>query len=260
MPAPTNPLKAALRRDDMQIGMWLGLRDRTVAEIAAGAGFDWCLIDGEHGPYDPTAIEAQLQVMQGQGAHPVVRVPAGEVWMLKQVLDLGAQSILVPMVDTAEDAARLVRAVRYAPAGIRGMGAAVVRASGYNAQPDYPANANDEICLIVQAESRAAHDNIDAIAATEGVDCVFIGPADLSTDMGFGGVTDAPEVLEAIDDMTTRIRAAGKAVGIIAFEPDHIARYARSGVRFIGAGSDVFGLSSWMRQVVAVARTRAVPG
>ncbi len=255
MPAPSNPLKAALKRDEMQIGMWMGLRDRTVAEIAAGAGFDWCLIDGEHGPFDPVAIEAQLQVMKGHGAHPVVRVPAGETWMLKQMLDLGAQSTLVPMVDTAEEAARLVRAMRYAPKGNRGMAAAVVRASDYNRELDYATNADDEICLIVQAESRAALSNIDAISAVDGVDCVFIGPADLSTDMGHGGAMHA-EVMEAIEHMTARILAAGKAVGIISFDDDHLVRFATAGIRFIGVGSDVFGLSSWMRELARGAREK----
>ena len=253
MPAPTNQLKAALKRDEMQIGLWMGLRDRTVAEIAANAGFDCIVIDGEHGPYDIGAIEAQLQAISGRGAAAVVRVPAGEAWMLKQVLDLGAQSIVVPMVETAEEAERLVRATRYPPHGIRGLAAAVVRASGHNAEPDYAANANDEICLIVQAESRAAHRNIDAIAKVEGVDCVFIGPADLSIDMGHGGAM-APEVIEAIDDMTARIRKAGKAVGILAFDPDHMVHFAANGARFIAVGSDVFGLSAWMRHVAVEAQ------
>jgi len=247
-----NPLKAALAADQMQIGMWLGLRSRTVAEIAAGAGFDWCLIDGEHGPYDVSAIEAQLQAMNGQGAQAVVRVPVAAEWMIKQVLDLGAQSLLVPMIDSAEAAARMVRAVRYPPGGLRGMGASVVRASGYDADPGYAAHANDNICLIVQAESRAALDNIDAIAATEGVDCVFIGPADLSTDMGLPA--DDPKVLAAIDHMIASIRSAGKAVGIITFDPAQMARYASLGVRFIGVGSDIFQMAASMRALAADSR------
>lgn len=245
MPAPANMLKAALRRGEMQIGMWLGMRSTTMAEIAALSGYDWCLIDGEHGPYDIGAIEAQLQTMAGQGAHAVVRVPAGENWMIKQVLDLGAQTVLVPMVDTGADAALMVRAVRY-QSGVRGMGAAVVRASGYNAQPDYPETADDQICLIVQAETRKAMENIDAIASTDGVDCVFIGPADLSADMGLP--MDSPEVISAIEHMIGRIRAAGKPVGIITFDFDQMRQFADLGVCFLGVGSDVFGTAQWMRE------------
>ena len=251
MPAPPNRLKSALAGDAVQIGLWLGMRSRTVAEIAAGAGFDWCLIDGEHGPFDLSAIEAQLQVI-GDTVPTAVRVPAGEVWMIKQVLDLGAQTVLVPMVETAEQAARMVQAMRYPPEGIRGMGAAVVRASGYHGQPDYPQNANAETCLMVQAESRLAIENIDAIAATEGVDCVFIGPADLSCDMGLP--PDAPEVLAAIEQMIARIRAAGKAAGIVTYDREQMRHYANLGVAFMAVGSDVFGLASWMRGLANKAR------
>lgn len=255
MPAPINTLKAALNADQLQIGMWLGMRSRTVAEIAGMSGYDWCLIDGEHGPYDVTAIEGQLQTLAGTGTNAVVRVPKGESWIIKQMLDMGAQSLLIPMVDTAEEAAEMVRAVRYRPAGGRGMGASVVRASGYNAQPDYPDNANDEICLILQAESVKAMENIDAIAATEGVDCVFIGPADLSVDMGLPA--DSPEVIAAIEYMIGRITAAGKAAGIITFDFDQMQRFTKLGVRFLGVGSDVFGTATWMRELAIKARDSA---
>lgn len=252
MPASKNHLKAALLRDEIQIGMWLGMRSTTVAEIGAHSGYDWCLIDGEHGPYDVSAIEAQLQTLEGQGTSAVVRLPKGEDWMVKQMLDLGAQTLLIPMIDTADQAAEMVRAVRYPPNGIRGMGAAVVRASGYNAQPDYPATADDEVCLILQAETRLAMENIDAIANTDGVDCVFIGPADLSVDMGLP--MDDPKVIAAIEHMILRVRAAGKPAGIITFDFEQMRQFSDLGVRFLGVGSDVFGTAAWMRELSAKAR------
>ncbi|MGO4917030.1 HpcH/HpaI aldolase family protein [Pseudogemmobacter sp. W21_MBD1_M6] len=239
MPAPINTLKAALQRGEMQVGLWMGLANPIVAEIAAHAGFDWCLIDGEHGPNTVTTFLAQLQAMNGAPAQPVVRVPVGEAWMLKQVLDLGAQSVLVPMVDTGEQAAAMVRAVRYAPDGVRGLGSALARASGFNAIGDYAKTANQQICLMVQVESAAAVANIDAIAGTEGIDVVFIGPADLSADMGFLGNASAPEVVAAIEHVITRIRAAGKVAGIITFNEDQFGYYRRLGVTFLGVGGDV---------------------
>jgi 4-hydroxy-2-oxoheptanedioate aldolase len=258
MPAPVNELKAALLRGEMQIGLWLGLANPVVSEIASRAGYDWCLIDAEHGPNTVTSILAQLQAMNGAPAQPVVRVPVGEAWMLKQVLDLGAQSVLVPMVDTGEQAAAMVRAVRYAPAGVRGLGSAMARASGFNAIGDYALTANQQICLMVQIESAAAVANIDAIAATEGIDVVFIGPADLSADMGFLGNAGAPEVVAAIEHAIARIRAAGKAAGIITFSEDRFAYYKGLGVTFLGVGGDVPLFSAAVRGLADRARNAGV--
>lgn len=249
-----NPLKQALAAGRMQIGLWLNLGDATSAEVAGQAGYDWCLVDGEHGPYDPTAILSQLRALAGTPAQPVVRVPIGEDWVIKQVLDLGVSSLLVPMVDTAEQAAHLVRATRYAPDGHRGMGSAVARASGYGADAGYVARANDDICLIVQAETRTAIDNIDAIAATEGVDAVFIGPADLSADMGHRGNPGAPEVVEAIAHAITRIRAAGKAAGILYYDSANFAYFRDLGVTFLGIGADASLLRAALHGNVAAAR------
>jgi len=249
MPASPNTLKQALAEDRLQTGIWLGLRSPQVAEIAATAGFDWCLLDGEHGPYDISALATQIALIQGAGGHPVVRVPVGAAWMIKQVLDLGTQSVLVPMVDTAAQAEKMVRAMRYPPEGIRGMAAPVIRASGFNAQTDYAATANAQMCLIVQAESVTALENIDAIAATDGVDCVFIGPADLSVDMGHGGELGAPELDEAIEHMISGIIAAGKSAGILVLDPARAERYARLGVRFLGVASDVFSFSKAVREM-----------
>lgn len=260
MPAPSNSLKAALAAGQVQTGCWLALSSPAAAEIAATAGFDWCLIDGEHGPNLLPEMLTQLRALAAGAAHPIVRVPAGEAWMLKQVLDLGVQTVLVPMVDTGEQARELARAVRYPPQGIRGLGSALARASGYNAIADYVHTANDEVCLILQAESRQAIENIDAIAGTEGVDCVFIGPADLAADMGYIGNAAAPEVVEAIDHAIARIRAAGKAAGILAFDPAVAARHLRNGVQFIGMTSDVTALAQSLRGAAAAARSAAQSG
>ncbi|QEE35522.1 HpcH/HpaI aldolase/citrate lyase family protein [Octadecabacter sp. SW4] len=238
MPAPENALKTSLAAGRLQTGVWLTLANPIAAEIAGRAGFDWCLIDAEHGPNDIPLILAQLQALAGTPAQAVVRVPIGQDWVLKQVLDLGAQTIMVPMVNTGADAARAAAAMRYPGAGVRGMGAALARASRYGEIVDYVASANDQICLIAQVESRAAIENIDAIATTTGVDCVFIGPDDLSADMGFPGEPDHPEVLAAIDHAIARITAAGKAAGIVAFDPAQFAGLVQKGVSFLGMGGD----------------------
>jgi 4-hydroxy-2-oxoheptanedioate aldolase len=253
MPAPENRLKAALSRGELQLGCWLSMATPASAEIAGGAGFDWVLIDGEHAPNDLGSIRAQLQALNGSASSSVVRVPFGEPWILKRMLDLGAQSLLVPMIDTAEQARAMVRAVRYPPHGIRGVGAGFARASRYGAIADYQSTADDQICLLVQAESRKAIENIDEIARTDGVDAVFIGPSDLSADMGHLGNPGAPEVVAAIHHAIARIRAAGKAVGIIAFGSGEAKTWADAGVRFIATASDVKALA-WTLRDIAKAR------
>src|ERR1700690_2291685 len=150
-----NPFKAALKRQEAQLGLWLGLADSVCAEICAGAGFDWLLIDGEHGPNDVRTLLAQFQAVASYTAHPVVRPFTGDVNLIKQLLDIGAQTILIPMVESAEQAQRLVSAMRYPPAGIRGVGAALARASQWNRVTNYLHEANDQMCLLVQVETRA---------------------------------------------------------------------------------------------------------
>lgn len=244
MPAPVNSFKAGLSGDRAMIGFWLSLANPATAEIAAGAGFDWLLIDGEHGPNDLPLLLAQLQALAPHPVSPVVRVPVGETWMIKQVLDIGAQTVLVPMVDSAEQARQLVRAMRYPPEGVRGVGAAVARASAYNRIPDYLATANDQVCLLVQAESRAAIEAIEEIAAVEGVDGIFIGPADLAADMGYPGTTHEPVVLETIDTAIRRIQAAGKPAGILNTDPVMARHYIGLGAKFVAVGTDVTLFSS----------------
>ena len=204
MPAPENRFKSRLAAGETLIGAWVGLGDAYAAEITATAGFDWLLIDGEHAPNDLRSILSQLRVVEGSASAPVVRLPMGETWAIKQALDIGAQSLLIPMVESAAQAEQLVRAVRYPPNGNRGVGAALARASGFSAVPDYLATADAQIWLGVQVETRAGLAVLDEILTVEGVDGVFIGPSDLAADMGFPGQLDHPLVQRAIRAVSGR--------------------------------------------------------
>ena len=238
MPAPINHLKAALAAKTIQHGIWLNLASSYSAELLSGAGFDWLLIDGEHGPNDIPTILRQVQTI-GARCNVVVRPPVGEVWMLKQLLDLGVQTILVPMIESAAHAAQMVKAMHYPPKGLRGVGASVARASDFGRVGDYLTSANDQTCLILQVESRAGLAALPAILALDGVDGVFIGPADLAADMGFPGNAGTPEVQAAIDTAISAIVASGKAAGILTFDVASAQRYAKMGVTFLGVGGDV---------------------
>ncbi len=242
MNLPLNPFKLALAQKRLQIGLWLGLASPYSTEICAGAGFDWLLIDGEHAPNDLNSILAQLQVIAAYPAsHPIARVPVGHgdvgTALIKQYLDLGVQTILVPMVDTAEQARAIVQATRYPPQGVRGMAGA--RASRWGRIENYGLLANEQICLLVQAETQTALDNLDAIAAVEGVDGVFIGPADLSASMGFVGQQDHPQVRQAIEDAFRRIARAGKASGILMVDDQLARHYIDIGGVFVAVGTDI---------------------
>ncbi|GHE85797.1 2,4-dihydroxyhept-2-ene-1,7-dioic acid aldolase [Aliiroseovarius zhejiangensis] len=254
MKAPENRLKRALAAEEMQIGLWLNLASPSATELVGGTGYDWALIDGEHAPFDPTMIQTQLRVLGQFDLSPIVRVPVGEDWVIKQVMDLGAQSLLVPLVDTGAQAERIVAATRYAPEGRRGMGAGVARAARFGQMDEYLTNANDEVCLIVQAETRLAVENIDEIANTDGVDCVFIGPADLSADMGHRGNPGHPEVKSAIAHSVARIRAAGKAAGILHYDHADFRYYTDLGVTFLGVGSEATLLRAALADNLRAAR------
>ena len=251
MPAPANRLKAALKENRPLYGLWLAMADAYCAEIAGNAGFDWVLVDGEHGPNDVRSIMRQLQVLKAGVSEVVVRAPVGDTALIKQLLDIGASSLLVPMVNSAEQAEQLVRACRYPPHGVRGVGAAIARVSGFGEIDDYVQTADSQICLIVQAESRAAIDDLERIAAVDGVDAVFIGPADLAADMGLTGQTDAPEVRAVVEKAIRTIRAAGKAAGVLTFDPAIIRDYIAAGATFVGVGADVTVFSSALKQLAA---------
>ena len=238
MPAPKNTLKAALAAKTVQHGIRVNLVSPIAAEALAGVGFDWLLIDGEHGPNDIPTILQQVQAI-GSRTSIVVRPPVGEVRLVKQLLDLGVQTLLIPMVETAEHAAQMVKAMLYPPHGIRGVGASVARASDYGRIADYIATANDQTCLILQIESRAGLAALPEILKLDGVDGVFIGPADLAADMGYPGNMNAPEVQDTIDATLKAIIASGKSAGILTFDPKTAARYQAMGVTFLGVGGDV---------------------
>ena len=235
-----NIFKAALKTGERaQIGLWLGLTDPVCAEICAGAGFDWLLIDGEHAPNDVRSTLAQLQAVTAYPVHPIVRPVSGEVPLIKQLLDIGAQTLLVPMVESAEQAKQLVAAMRYPPAGIRGVGAALARASQWNRVTDYLHQANEQMCLLVQVETRLGLVNLDAICAVEGVDGVFIGPADLSAALGHLGKPGHPDVARAIEDAIRRIRSNGRAAGILSTDETLLRYYLSLGCSFVAVGLDV---------------------
>lgn len=239
MPAPVNAFKQSLLAHKPQIGLWVALANPIAAELCAGAGFDWILIDGEHAPNDIPLLASQLQAAAGQPSHAVVRLPVGETWMIKQALDIGAQTLLIPMVESRAQAEAAARACFYPPRGIRGVGASLARASNYNRIGDYVQTANDEICLLVQIESRAALANLDAIATTDGVDGLFIGPADLAADMGHLGNSAAPEVVAAVEKAILRIRELGKPAGIMITDLELARHYQELGASLVAIGSDV---------------------
>ncbi|MBV4504515.1 4-hydroxy-2-oxoheptanedioate aldolase [Pseudomonas sp. BW13M1] len=238
MDMPINTFKQRLRAGQAQIGLWLGLADPYCAELAANAGFDWLLLDGEHAPNDLRSLLGQLQALAPYPAQPIVRPVIGDTALIKQLLDIGAQTLLVPMVESAEQARQLVRAMRYPPHGMRGVGSALARASRWNSLPDYLDQADEQMCLLVQVENREGLANLDAICAVEGVDGVFIGPADLSAAMGHRGNPGHPEVQAAIDDAIVRIGRAGKAAGILSADEALARRYIELGAAFVAVGVD----------------------
>lgn len=234
-----NSFKAAINAGQLQIGFWQSMGTVITAEISAYAGFDWLLVDGEHGVNDLRSIRDQLQVISPSPSHAIVRIATSDAVAIKQVMDAGAQTILVPMVETAAEAEEMVKAMRYPPDGMRGNGAGVVRVSNYGRDIDYVANANEAACLLVQVESMTAIANLDEILAVDGVDGVFIGPADLATSMGYIKEPSHPYVENAIHDAIRRIKAAGKAPGILMGARVRVDKYIELGATFVAVGSDV---------------------
>lgn len=246
-----NTFKQALQEKRPQIGLWLGLCSSYSAELLAGAGFDWLLIDGEHAPNNVQTVLGQLQATAPYPSHPVVRPPWNDPVVIKQLLDVGAQTLLIPMIQNAEQAREAVRATRYPPHGIRGVGSALARASRWNRVPNYLHDADAQMCVLVQIETREAVSNLDEILQVEGVDGVFIGPADLSADMGFAGNPQHPEVQQTIDDAIARIRAAGKAPGILMAQVELARHYLASGALFVAVGVDTTLLARAAEQLAA---------
>lgn len=259
MQLPINTFKQRLQSGQPQIGLWLGLADAYCAELAANAGFDWLLLDGEHAPNDLRSLLAQLQAIAPYPAQPIIRPPIGDAALIKQLLDIGAQTLLVPMVESAEQAAGLVRAMRYPPAGIRGVGSALARASRWNSMPGYLDRADEQMCLLVQIENLDGLANLDAIAAVDGVDGVFIGPADLSAAMGHRGDPGHPEVQAAIEGAIARIRRAGKAAGILSADQGLARRYLSLGASFVAVGVDTTVLMRGLQTLAAAFKDTPAP-
>ena len=244
-----NPFKEALARKEPLIGLCLSLAHAYSAEVCASSGFQWMLIDGEHAPNDVRSILAQLQAVAAYPVAPVVRAVAGETALIKQLLDIGVQNLLVPMVDTAEQAQALVSATRYPPGGTRGVGAAVARASRWGLRRDYLGSADDEVCLLVQAESATALRNLDAICAVDGVDGVFVGPADLAASMGHRGNPAHSDVRAAIDGAMRTIVASGKAAGTLTSDLALARHFLELGATFVAVGIDVTLLTQAARRL-----------
>lgn len=247
MPAPENTLKHRLKAGETLIGCWLGMAEPYLAEISATAGFDWLLIDGEHAPNDIRSMAAQLAVLEASGASTVVRLPDDDPAKIKQALDIGAQTLLIPMVESASQAERIYRATRYPPLGFRGVGSALARASKFAAIPDYLTTADDQICVLAQVESRAGLEALDGILAIDGIDGVFIGPSDLAADMGHIGKPAEPAVKDAVIDALKRIRAAGRIAGVLSMDPAYVADCRSAGANFLGVGIDVTLFAGAMR-------------
>lgn len=233
-----NPFKAALARGETQLGLWLSSTSSYLAEIAATSGYDWLLIDGEHAPNTVQDLYHQLQAIAPYRSQPVIRPVEFQQALIKQVLDIGARTLLVPMIDTAEQARALVAATRYPPTGTRGVGAGVARAARWGRVENYMARANDELCLLIQAESKTALDNLDALLEVEGVDGIFIGPADLSASLGYPDNAAHPAVQQAIEQSIRRIRKAGKAAGFLAVDSAMAQRALSWGANFVAIGVD----------------------
>jgi 4-hydroxy-2-oxoheptanedioate aldolase len=238
MNLPQNTFKRALAAGRAQIGLWSSLSSNYTVEVIAGAGFDWILLDSEHSPADIENLLTQLQAAAPYPSHPVVRVPWNDMVTIKRVLDIGAQSLLVPYVSTVEEARAAVSYTRYPPAGVRGV-AGTTRATRFGRVADYARRAHEEICVLVQVETQGALSNIEAIAAVEGVDGIFIGPADLHASLGHPGEVANPKVKPMIDDAIRRIRKAGKAPGILTPNEADARHWLECGALFVAVGADV---------------------
>lgn len=220
-------------------GIWACTGSALVAEISAGSGLDWMLIDMEHAPNSLESVLAQLHAVAASPITPVVRVPWNDPVVLKQVLDLGAQNVMVPMVASAAEAQDAVAALRYPPRGRRGVGSALARSARWNRVDGYLGDADAHVSLVVQIETTAAVEAAGAIAAVEGVDAVFVGPSDLAASMGLLGQQTHPEVVAAVNRVIAEVSAAGKPCGVNAFDPDVAEAYLAAGAAFVAVGADV---------------------
>jgi len=247
---PVNSFKRALREDRPLIGFWSSLCSNLSVEILAGAGFDWVLLDMEHAPNEVPLLVSQLQAMFGATAAPVVRPAWNDLVLIKRVLDAGAQNLLVPYVQTADEARAAVAATRYPPQGLRGV-ATTHRANRFGRTKDYFQRANEEMCVLVQVETRTTLQNIETIAVVEGVDGLFIGPSDLSASLGYLGDSRHPDVRAAIEDAGRRIRKAKKASGILAPVEEDARHWLAEGFTAVAVGGDAAMLARQTEELAA---------
>ncbi|EWY39743.1 alpha-dehydro-beta-deoxy-D-glucarate aldolase [Skermanella stibiiresistens SB22] len=254
MDMPLNPFKKAIKAGQQQIGLWSSLSSHVTVEIIAGSGFDWILIDTEHSPNELPMVHSQLQAATGGTAHPIVRPAWNDTVIIKRLLDAGVQSFLIPYVQTADEARQAVEATRYPPHGVRGF-ASASRASRFGRVKDYYARAHEEICVLVQIETQQGLDNLEAIAAVEGVDGVFIGPGDLSAALGYLGSPGHPEMQPVIEDAITRIKACGNVPGILTGDEKLARRYIELGCLFTAVGADLGILARGTEQLAAKFKT-----
>ncbi|OBR50030.1 aldolase/citrate lyase family protein [Paraburkholderia tropica] len=260
MDVPSNTFKRALAGGAPQLGLWAAFADASVTEALAVRGFDWLLIDNEHAPNDVRTTLAQLQAVAPYHSHPVVRPVRADTAIIKQMLDIGAQTLLLPMIDTAEQAREAVAATRYPPHGVRGVGAALGRASRWNYVGGYLQAAADEICVLVQAETTTALGNLQQITEVDGVDGVFFGPVDLSASMGLLGQAGAEPVRAAIRDGIGMVRRAGKAAGVLAPDERFAREYIAAGANFVAIGTDVALLGAAAQRLLATYRNAPLDG
>lgn len=250
MMLPQNRFKKALREGRQQIGLWNSLPGPLASELLATCGFDWVVIDTEHAVTDIPDTLAMMQAMAPYRTHAVVRPAANDPVLIKRLLDLGAQTLIIPYVQNAEEARAAVAAIRYAPRGIRGV-AGMTRATLFGQVAGYAARAEEELCLILQVETADALDRIPEIAAVDGVDGLFIGPADLAASMGHAGNSGHPEVVDAIERAIRAIRAAGKPAGILTLDPEFARRCIDWGTGFTAVGMDIALLAQAARGLAA---------
>ena len=234
----TNSFKRALGQGKLQIGLWSSLCSNIAAEVISESGFDWILLDTEHSPNEIPDLVTQLQAIQRGTSTPIIRPAWNDAVLAKRALDIGAQSLLFPYVQNVEEARRAVASTRYPPQGVRGVSVAA-RASRYGRVPGYLTKANDEICVLVQVETRTALDQIEAIAKVEGIDGVFIGPSDLAASLGHLGNPQHCDVQKAIENAGKRLKALGKPAGILTSNEDEARRYIEWGYLFVAVGADV---------------------
>ena len=238
MDLPRNAFKHAIAAGQLQIGLWSSLASNIAAEAVADSGFDWILLDTEHSPNEIPGLISQLQALQGGAAAPIVRPAWNDAVLFKRILDIGAQTLLVPYVQTAAEARSAVAATRYPPAGIRGVTGSG-RASRYGRVKDYLKIADREICLLAQVETGPALAELEAIAGVDGVDGVFIGPSDLAASLGHIGAPGHADVQSAIRNAIGRLKAVGKPAGILTANEDEARRYIDWGFTFVAVGIDV---------------------